>query len=153
MTPNERAFLDTIAWSEGTDNGIQVTRNKGYDVVVGGDLIMTRYVDHPRAMRRLTVNLSSTAAGRYQILAKYYDAYKHKLGLKDFSPSSQDAIAMQMIKEQKALADVNKGNFDEAVKKCANIWASFPGAGYKQREHKMDTLRAIYVKRGGSLNV
>ena len=28
-----------LAWSEGTDNGRQKTRNHGYDVVVGGEAI------------------------------------------------------------------------------------------------------------------
>ena len=33
---NQRwAFLDMLAWSEGTDNGRQKTRNHGYDVIVG----------------------------------------------------------------------------------------------------------------------
>ena len=27
-----KAFLDMLAWSEGTDNGRQKTRNHGYDV-------------------------------------------------------------------------------------------------------------------------
>ena len=35
------------AWSEGTDNGRQKTRNHGYDVIVGGELF-TDYSDHPR---------------------------------------------------------------------------------------------------------
>ena len=32
-----KAFLDMLAWSEGTDNGRQKTRNHGYDVIVGGN--------------------------------------------------------------------------------------------------------------------
>ena len=35
-----------LAWSEGTDNGRQKTRNHGYDVIVGGELF-TDYSDHP----------------------------------------------------------------------------------------------------------
>ena len=35
-----KAFLDMLAWSEGTDNGRQKTRNHGYDVIVGGELFM-----------------------------------------------------------------------------------------------------------------
>ena len=42
-----KAFLDMLAWSEGTDNGRQETRNHGYDVIVGGELF-TDYSDHPR---------------------------------------------------------------------------------------------------------
>ena len=33
-----KAFLDMLAWSEGTDNGRQKTRNHGYDVIVGREL-------------------------------------------------------------------------------------------------------------------
>ena len=33
-----KAFLDMLAWSEGTDNGRQKTRNHGYDVIAGGEL-------------------------------------------------------------------------------------------------------------------
>ena len=41
-----KAFLDMLAWSEGTDNGRQKTRNHGYDVIVGGELF-TDYSDPP----------------------------------------------------------------------------------------------------------
>ena len=40
-----KAFLDMLAWSEGIDNGRQKTRNHGYDVIVGGELI-TDWPDH-----------------------------------------------------------------------------------------------------------
>ena len=30
-----KAFLDMLAWSEGTDSGLRKTRNRGYDVIVG----------------------------------------------------------------------------------------------------------------------
>ena len=41
-----KAFLDMLAWSEGTDNGRQKTRNHGYDVIVSE--LFTDYSDHPR---------------------------------------------------------------------------------------------------------
>ena len=47
MHRQRKAFLDMLAWSEGTDNGRQKTRNHGYDVIVGGELF-TDYSDHPR---------------------------------------------------------------------------------------------------------
>ena len=37
---NVRRSLDMLAWSEGTDNGRQKTRNHGYDVIVGGELLL-----------------------------------------------------------------------------------------------------------------
>ena len=45
-----KAFLDMLAWSEGTDGGRQKTRNHGYDVIVGGELF-TDYSDHPALSR------------------------------------------------------------------------------------------------------
>ena len=35
-----KAFLDMLAWSEGTDNGRWKTRNHGYDVIVGGGYLL-----------------------------------------------------------------------------------------------------------------
>jgi len=137
-----------IAFSEGTST-IKGSDN-GYNVIVGGSLFKS-YADHPRTLVKLNAKLSSTAAGRYQLLLRYYIAYKKLLKLKDFSPASQDAIAIQQIRERKALPDIEAGDFDAAVKKCANIWASFPGAGYNQHENKIEKLRAFYVKSGGIL--
>ena len=81
----------------GTDNGRQKTRNHGYDVIVGGELF-TDYSDHPRKLVTLNPKLKSTGAGRYQLLSRWWDAYRKQLGLKDFSPKSQDAVALQQIK-------------------------------------------------------
>ena len=86
----------------GTDNGRQKTRNHGYDVIVGGELF-TDYSDHPRKLVTLNPKLKSTGAGRYQLLSCWWDAYRKQLGLKDFSPKSQDAVALQQIKERGAL--------------------------------------------------
>ena len=71
-TNNQRkAFLDMLAWSEGTDNGRQKTRNHGYDVIVGGELF-TDYSDHPRKLVTLNPKLKSTGAGRQ--LASFFPA-------------------------------------------------------------------------------
>jgi muramidase (phage lysozyme) len=139
MNPNRKAFLDTIAWSD-----------DGYAVLVGGTLF-DGYADHPRKVIQCNPKLKSTAAGRYQILARYYDAYKRQLGLPDFSPESQDRIAIQLIIECKALGDVDNGYFETAVRKCRSRWASLPGAGYGQHENDLDSLRAVYVTAGGWL--
>ena len=90
-----KAFLDMLAWSEGTDNGRQKTRNHGYDVIVGGELF-TDYSDHPRKLVTLNPKLKSTGAGRYQLLSRWWDAYQAAC-LKDFS-KSQDAVALQQIR-------------------------------------------------------
>jgi muramidase (phage lysozyme) len=146
---NLQAFLDTLAYSEGTDNGKQPTRDRGYDVLVGGGLF-TGYKDHPRKLIDLpNLGIKSTAAGRYQILARFYDAYKTQLKLPDFSPASQDKIAIQLIKECKAMGDIEAGRIAEALTKCRSRWASLPGAGYGQNEHKMELLVSIFKEFSG----
>lgn len=151
---NLSAFLDMLAWSEGTSTS-KYTKCDGYDVIVGGidsPHTFTDFSKHPGVL--VTVNskgLKSTAAGRYQLLKRYYDSYTKSLGLKDFSPASQDAIAVQQIKEQRALDDVIHGRIPTAIEKCSNIWASLPGAGYGQREHNLTNLLEKYVHAGGEL--
>ncbi|SEI99287.1 Muramidase (phage lambda lysozyme) [Azotobacter beijerinckii] len=145
------AFLDMLAWSEGTDNGRQPTRDHGYDVLVGGELF-AGYADHPRKLVALPrLGIKSTAAGRYQLLARYWDAYRKILDLKDFGPISQDCIALQQIKERRALDDIGAGRIEAAMAKVRNIWASLPGAGYGQHEHRADDLLAKYITAGGVL--
>ena len=65
----------------GTDNGRQKTRNHGYDVIVGGELF-TDYSDHHRKLVTLNPKLKSTGTGRYQLLSRWWDAYRKQLGLK-----------------------------------------------------------------------
>lgn len=141
---NVQAFLDTISHSEGTDK----YPDKGYKTIVGGSQFKS-YSDHPHKLIDLGRGLKSTAAGRYQLLSRYFDVYKVQLKLPDFSPESQDAIAIQQIKECHALKDIEKGDFHTAIKKCARIWASFPGAGYGQHENKMSDLQRVYLAAGG----
>ena len=143
---NIKAFLDMIAWSEGT------TRTKGnengYNVIVGGTLF-SDYSDHPRKLITIRPGLKSTAAGRYQLLGRYFDHYKLLLGLEDFGHAAQDAIAIQQIRECKALDHVKAGRVRKAIQKTARIWASFPGAGYGQHENRIEKLLEIYRTSGG----
>lgn len=146
MSPNLKAFLDMIAVSEGTAG----KGNDGYNVVVGGSLFNS-YDDHPRKLVWIRPGLASTAAGRYQLLKRYYDAYKKQLDLPNFSPLSQDLIAIQQIRERGALQDIEKGYINIAIDKVKNIWASLPGAGYGQHENKIDKLIAAYKDAGGTV--
>ena len=91
-----KAFLDMLAWSEGNDNGRQKTRNHGYDVIVGGELF-TDYSDHPRKLVTLNPNSNQQAPDATSFFSCWWDAYRKQLGLKDFSPKSQDAVALQIV--------------------------------------------------------
>jgi len=150
MTPNQKAFLDMLAHSE-IGPALLAKSDNGYNVLVGGGQFHS-YADHPRKLIDLPrLGIKSTAAGRYQLLARYFDAYKKLLKLPDFSPASQDAIALQQIKERGAFADIEAGRFAAAVERCRNIWASLPGAGYGQHENKLADLQAAFVRAGGKV--
>ena len=82
----------------------------------------------------LNPNSNQQARRRYQLLSCWWDAYRKQLGLKDFSPKSQDAVALQQIKERGALPMIDRGDIRQAIDRCSNIWASLPGAGYGQFE-------------------
>lgn len=143
---NLDAFLDMLAESEGTAH----LGNDGYNVLVGGTLFSS-YADHPRILVKIREGLSSTAAGRYQLLQRYFDHYKTLLGLNDFSPESQDKIAIQQIHEFKGLPLIESGAFEQAVAKLSPLWASLPGAGYGQHENKIHKLIAAYQGAGGQI--
>jgi len=147
---NRRAFLDMLAYAEGTANS-PTTRDRGYDQLVGRTRF-TSYADHPRVRVWLPrFQVYSSAAGRYQVLALYYDAYAKRLKLHGFTPEVQDAIALQQIRERGALPDIDAGRFAAAVAKCKNIWASLPGAGYGQHEHNLQALQTEFIRVGGVL--
>ena len=145
-----KAFLDMLAWSEGTDNGRQKPGNHGYDVIVGGELF-TDYSDHPRKLVTLNPKLKSTDAGRYQLLSRWWDAHRKQLGLERLLSEKSDAVALQQIKERGALPMIDRGDIRQAPDRCSNIWASLPGAGYGQFEHKADSLIAKFKEVGGTV--
>lgn len=152
---NVVAFLDMLAFAEGTSISPH-TKDEGYDVIVGGidgkPKTFTDYSDHPNLLVKVNKRgLSSTAAGRYQQLHRYWPAYRKQLKLPDFSPLSQDKLAIQLIKEQRALDDVKAGRVEDAIYKCNDIWASLTGSKYGQKTHALTTLMKVYLDKGGKL--
>lgn len=145
MNPNLTAFLDLIAHSEGTD---RYGDQNGYNVLVGGKLFDS-YADHPNILVNLPkLGIDSTAAGRYQILHRYWVTYKAQLKLPDFSPDSQDKYVFNIVHERNAYDDVLNGDIKTAIEKCRSIWASLPGANYPgQHMNKMEDLLAFYQTR------
>ena len=112
-----------LAWSEGTDNGRQKTRNH-IDVIVGGELF-TDYSDHPRKLVTLNSKLNQQAPDATSFFPVGGDAYRVVLIWKD--SKSQDAVALQQIKERGALPMIDRGDIRQAIDRCSNIWASLAG--------------------------
>ena len=118
------------------------------DVIVGGELF-TDYSDHPQtchAKPKTQINRRRTLPASFLLGMPTV-----QLGLKDF-PKSQDAVALQQIKERGALPMIiDRGDIRQAIDRCSNIWASLPGAGYGQFEHKADSLIAKFKEAGGTV--
>lgn len=148
MSPKLQAFLNLIAWSEGTSTS-PLTRNDGYDVIVtgvNGPSVFENYGDHPFAnggsvVVRENPRLVSTAAGRYQLLARYWNVYRVQLEIPAFTPLGQDCVALQQMKER-GVTDIE--DVGAAIHACSNIWASFPGNSYGQGGHSVDKLISKY---------
>ena len=98
-----KAFLDMLAWSEGTDNGRQKTRNHGYDVIVGGELF-TDYSDHPRNLVTLNPKLNQQGADATSFFPVGGMLTASSLPGKT-SPKKSDAVALQQIKERRFTYD------------------------------------------------
>jgi len=148
---NRVAFLDTIASSE-IGPALLAVSDDGYNVLVGSTpskpLLFPSYATHPDVYNAA---LNSTAAGRYQLLFRWFGPYKTMLNLLDFSPISQDLIALQQIRERRALPLIDAGQFAAAVAACSNIWASLPGNSYGQHTNETAALQAAYLAAGGTL--
>jgi muramidase (phage lysozyme) len=148
---NRCAFLDMLAVSELTQALIDVTDN-GYNVLVGATaahpLTFPSYATHPTTFNAA---LNSDAAGRYQLMLHWYQPYASLLKLSDFSPLTQDLIALQQIRESRALPYIDAGNLAQAVSLCSHIWASLPGNSYGQHTNSLDSLQAAYILNGGTV--
>lgn len=112
---NVKKFLDII--SSGESGG-------DYNVIVGGGKF-SDMSKHPGVVGVVTDKGPSTAAGRYQITQSTYNDLSKKMGVNDFSKSTQDAMAIQLLKDRGAYEDVLSGDFETAKNKLKGTWESF----------------------------
>jgi muramidase (phage lysozyme) len=158
---NVIAFLSMIAYSEGTDRAAdpyRVTYGYRYTIkslsdhpAVTGEWRGERLPDAVCSAAGYGPGCVSTAAGRYQLIRPTWLACKRALGLQDFSPDSQDAAAVYLIRQRGALDHVKAGRIGEAVAACRQEWASLPGAGYGQPERRLAGLVDAFRGAGGVL--
>ena len=128
---NRKKFLDFIGESEGAD----------YNTLVGGKTF-DDFSKHPNVVGLTTEEGPSRAAGKYMITHTTYKGQAPKLGITDFSPESQDKIALKLIEDKNALADVDSGNFETAIDKLGGVWASFPSSPYKQPKRSKEWVQS-----------
>lgn len=150
---NVAAFLKTLKVSELGQALIDASDN-GYNVMFGGATFAS-YADHPRQYFRYTDlsgrTIRTSAAGAYQFIVPTWDALRARMGLPDFSPASQDAAALELIRERGAYEDVRAGRFTSAIAKCRGTWASLPGSNVDQPTNSLDQLAGVFAAAGGTI--
>ena len=137
LSRNMRAFLDVIAYAEGT--------NDSYDI----SFTFKRFYsfDRHRALY-CSGGLCSDAAGRYQFLSTTWSTVANSLGLYDFSPKNQDLAAVELIRRRGALNAVEivdgPNTLGNALRKCSLEWASLPGSPYGQPVKTVSELWNVF---------
>ena len=159
--PRVRALLDTIAFAEGTRGNGDYKRvvygtvigpanpNLPYDRSLVGkrNVLVSDLRRHPNLLVQVAPGLRSSAAGRYQFLNTTWRG----LGMKDFSPRSQDLAAIKLMQSREMIAPLLRGDFNTAIHKGAPEWASLPtvnGGSYYggQGAKSLSSLRSVYAK-------
>jgi lysozyme len=161
LDANVRAFLTVIQRCEGTAG-----QPDPYRVCYAYSHTVQNMADHPAVTGEWTgVRLSdqqcagagfgpgcvSTAAGAYQAIKPTWLAKKRQLGLPDFSPASQDAAAVQLLRDRGAFNRLAAGDLVGAVAAARREWASLPGANYAgQGMRTMEQVAAWFQEAGGT---
>lgn len=152
---NIKAALIAIRKCEGTSN------QDGYRFLFGSKssnaIRFTGFSTHPNIRKEYTdkaqKKIFTTAAGAYQIIKGTYDMLCKKYGFNDFSPATQDLMAVAIFDSEGVLNGVAEGKFfnPEVLDKLNNQWASLPMAGFNQPEKDLATVKKYYLDAGGNI--
>ena len=145
-----------ISHSEGTDRAPD-----SYRVCYGFKHTIMSLADHPAITGEWAgepldnlgpsyAGMKSTAAGRYQLIKPTWQSLKARLFLSDFSADSQDAAALELIREKGAMDLIYGGQVADAIALCHGIWASLPGSTSGQPQKSFADLIHAYSNAGGA---
>lgn len=149
--PNVAAFLNAIAEAEGGGYDFRYGALKGR---AGDRWRFTDTSTHPGP----GIDGKTTAAGMYQITRPTWEHHGGKLGLTDFSPHTQDLIAVEILRSLGVIEAVKAGRIAAVMPKVACTWAALPkGPGLAnhyppQRYVGFDTFLRSYLRAGGRLH-
>jgi muramidase (phage lysozyme) len=146
---NVKAFISAIAAAEGGDYNLK------YGGVIGKKNDKWKFSDfssHPGPGS----DGRTTAAGMYQINRATWQEMGKKMGLTDFSPSTQDLLAVEILRTIGAIDSIGAGDINSALSKASRRWAALPqGPGktgrYPQPYMEYDDFVAVYKKNGGGI--
>lgn len=148
--PNVAAFLKAIAAAEGGGYDFK------YGALKGRSNDRWRFTDmstHPGP----GIDGRTTAAGMYQITRPTWEYHGAKLGLRDFSPRTQDLIAVEILRSLGVIEAIKAGRVVEAMPKVARIWAALPkGPGQTnhyppQRYMHFEKFLSVFLAAGGQV--
>ncbi|HET9954986.1 MAG TPA: hypothetical protein VFQ61_10805, partial [Polyangiaceae bacterium] len=130
-----RAFLDVIAWAEGTSGH----GKDGYNITFGYHTFSS-CDRHPNIL--VCEGICSHAAGRYQFQPATYADYH----MPNFWPENQDRAARLLALDHIDLPDrvLTATEFANAVAGLNRVWASFPPSYYNQPTRTLAELREKY---------
>jgi muramidase (phage lysozyme) len=134
------AFLDTIAYSEGT--------NDQYNTMFTGKMF-TSYAVHP-GQKQCTTTRCSDGAGRYQLSLEAWNAKRIELNLQDFSPENQDKAVVQLLKDNQCTDWINsigdEVTFNAALYCVNHLWLSLLGGPFGQPPPPKYPVNHLYEK-------
>lgn len=147
--PNVKAFIGAISQAEGGDYDLK------YGGVKGKKKDPWKFSDfstHPG----VGADGVTTAAGMYQINKKTWKEMGDKMGLADFSPGTQDLLAVEILRTIGVVDKIKDGDIASALSAASNRWAALPqGPGkpgrYKQPFVSYEDFAGSYKKLGGTV--
>ena len=147
---NMWAFLKAIAEAEGG----------GYDFKYGAvkgkkddPWRFTDYSTHPGH----GLGGRTTAAGMYQENIDTWREMGGNMGLSDFTPETQDLIAVEILRVINVAESIKSGDINAALDKASRRWSSLPmgkgKTGYypKQPSVSFDKFESDYKRFGGTV--
>ena len=140
-------FSPVIRAAEGT------TGNAGYNTMFGGGQFtdLSRHPDHVVHAG----GYSSAAAGAYQFMPATWNRAAEALGLKDFSPASQEAAGRWLVQQRGVDPDAiyeTKEQFAQAIDRLAPEWAGLPNLYGPDHQGNVGTNSSYYGQGGKSLD-
>ena len=147
--PNVQQYMKMLMQAEGTAQYADP-----YRVAGGGSAVLP----HLNSFQRMPWGFrtksgeqkKSTAAGAFQFIESTWNDAAQALGLKDFSPRSQQLAALWLMSRSGSLDDVAKGDYSAAIGKDNKVWASLPGSPYDQNTRSPEYIAQALGQPGVS---
>ncbi len=92
----------------------------------------------------------STAAGAYQINHPTYLDFAPRVGVSDFSPATQDALALAILQDTGAVLSLDLNDIGGAFADASKRWASLPGSAAGQHPQMLAKALDVFNQYLGS---